>query len=57
MDRLKRLLIEMGPYSLDVTVADDADLDSTFDATCNDTGERLRINGWLIEDAEEVVDG
>lgn len=50
---MKRLLIDMGPYSLDVTVADEADTEGAFDATCNDTGERLRIKGWLIDNVEE----
>ncbi|KQX19348.1 MULTISPECIES: hypothetical protein [unclassified Sphingomonas] len=44
--------IEMGPYTLDVTFSADADLDGTFEAVCNDTGEILRINGWLIEDID-----
>lgn len=50
---MKRLLVEMGPYSLDLAVADDADTDGTFEATCNDTGEKLTVHGWLIENIEE----
>lgn len=50
----KRLLLNLGPYSLDVTVAADADLDGQFEATCNDTGDRLLINGWMIDDIEQV---
>lgn len=49
-----RYFIEMGFYSLDVTVSPDADLDGTFTARCNDTGETLRINGWLIDSIEEA---
>jgi hypothetical protein len=45
-----------GLYSLDVTFSADADLDGTFEATCNDTGEILRINGWLI-DSIDYTDG
>tara|TARA_R100001129_G_scaffold175946_1_gene149453 strand:+ start:426 stop:599 length:174 start_codon:yes stop_codon:yes gene_type:complete len=33
--------------SLEVSVAPDADLDGSFTATCNFTGEALTINGWL----------
>ncbi len=51
---MQRLLIDLGPYSLDVTAPADVDLDSRFAATCNDTGERLLINGWLIESIETV---
>jgi len=38
-----------GPYDLTVWVQPGADLDSTFEAICDDTGERLSINGWLFE--------
>jgi hypothetical protein len=51
---MKRLFLVMGPYDLDVTVADDVDLDGRFAAVCNDTGEKLLVNGWLIEDSEEL---
>lgn len=51
-----RLLIEIGFHILDVTVAGDVDLDDRFPARCNDTGERLWINGWLIEGSEVVLD-
>ena len=47
------LLIDIGGCELDVTVdgtIDDVDLDGTFIALCNDTGERLRVNGWLADD-------
>lgn len=49
-----RLLIETDFHVLDVTVADDVDLDARFAARCNDTGERLWINGWMIENSEVV---
>lgn len=51
---MKRLLIDLGPYSLDVTAADDVDLGERFAATDNDTGEKLWINGWLIDSSEEL---
>jgi hypothetical protein len=41
-----------GISDLDVTVAADADLDGEFTAICNDTGERLLVRGWLIEEME-----
>lgn len=51
---MKQLYIELGPNSLRVEVADDVDLDDRFAATCLDTGERLAINGWLIDSVEEA---
>jgi hypothetical protein len=54
---MTRLLVEMGPYSLDLSVDDETDLDGTFDAVDNDTGERLRVNGWLIDSTEEAPIG
>lgn len=51
---MKRVIINSGMYTLDLTVADDVDFDDRFKATCNDTGETLFVNGWLIEDVEEV---
>lgn len=38
---------------LSVWIKPDADLDSTFTAICDDTGETLRVNGWLFVDAGE----
>jgi hypothetical protein len=35
-------------YDLELAYAPNADLDATFDATCLDTGELLRVNGWLF---------
>jgi len=45
-------IIDSGCYTLDVTVAADADLDGRFAAVCNDTGETIYINGWMIESIE-----
>lgn len=53
---MPRYLIEMRERSLDVTVAEDADLDDRFVATCNDTGERIRVSGWLMDSCELVED-
>lgn len=52
---MTRAIIDMGGYTLDVTYNDDADLDDRFAATCNDTGEKLAINGWLIDNVEVVL--
>jgi hypothetical protein len=50
---MMHLLVDIGGTELDVTVQgtiDDVDLDGTFAATCNETGERLAINGWLADE-------
>lgn len=50
---MMHLLVDIGGTELDVNVVgniDTVDLDGTFIGTCNDTGERLRINGWLADD-------
>lgn len=52
---MKRLLVEMGFYSLEVDVADDVDLDDRFPAVCAESGDRLFINGWMIENVEELA--
>ena len=30
-------------------IADGTDLDSRFQITCEDTGERLWVNGWMVD--------
>jgi len=37
-----------GAVDLELWVSPDADLDGTFPAICRDTGELLRVNGWLF---------
>ena len=45
--------IEIGGSALEVrTLADD--LSQAFTATCLETGEILRINGWLIDSIELI---
>ena len=51
---MQRMMIERGCDSLDVMVADDVDFDSRFSATCSETGQRLWINGWMIESMERI---
>lgn len=41
--------ISNGTYDLTLWVRPDFDIDSQFDAICDDTGERLTINGWFFE--------
>lgn len=43
-----------GINDLDVLVHPGTDLDGSFDAICVDTGEPLRVHGWMIEDIERV---
>ncbi len=49
-----RYIIDIGGYTLDVTVNTDADLDGRFAAICNETGDLLYINGWLIDSIDHV---
>lgn len=44
-------LIDLTSSAVDLTVwvKADADLDDAFEAICDDTGERLRVNGWMFE--------
>ena len=49
-----RYFMTDGTTDLDVMVSENADLDGTFTAICNDTGETLRVNGWLIADLERI---
>lgn len=50
---MMHLIIDIGGTELDVNVigdTDTVDLDGTFIGTCNETGERLAINGWLADE-------
>lgn len=44
----RHIQLESDMYDFEVEVDDDVDLDGTFDALCVETGERLRINGWMF---------
>ncbi|GEM_PF-1881526 len=44
--------ITNGEHDLTVWVRPDFDIDGQFDAICDDTGERLTINGWFFEIVE-----
>lgn len=52
----KRVELESTFHYLVVWVRPDTDLESSFDAICDDTGETLRINGWLFEEVEAAPD-
>jgi len=52
---MKRYLISSGMYDLEVEVAEDTDFDTRFEAWDAETGERIFINGWMIESIEELV--
>jgi hypothetical protein len=52
---MTRYYMSDGMNDLDVLVDDDADLDGEFTATCLDTGETLRVRGWMIADIEELA--
>lgn len=41
-----------GAVDLTVWVRAGTDLDDAFEAICDDTGERLRVNGWMFEVVE-----
>jgi hypothetical protein len=53
---MRRIAIDLGPYSLEVEVADDVDLDGRFAARDLDEGDVIYINGWLIDNVEEIDD-
>ena len=44
-----------GPYDLHISHAPDADLDGTFTCFDHDEQEMIQVNGWLMEEYEEVV--
>jgi hypothetical protein len=51
----KRFIIDIGGYTLDiVTDVTQEEMDDRFIGICQDTGETLAINGWLIDDIEEI---
>ena len=48
-----RYYIEIGCHCLEVETAAD-DLGQEFTAKCLDTGDTLKINGWLIDHVEII---
>ena len=53
---MTRYYVSNGMYDLDVLVADDADLDGTFEAIDIESGDVLRIDGWQADVIEPVSD-
>ena len=53
---MKHLILDMGPYTLEVDVEDDVELDEAFMALDVNTGEYLCVYGWLIESVDEIDD-
>jgi hypothetical protein len=51
---MKKYLASCSQYDLVIQVDFNANLDSTFEAVCLDTGDILSINGWLFT-FEEVA--
>lgn len=52
---MTRYFMSEGANELDVFVEDDTDLNGAFDAICAETGERLRVRGWMISQIEEIL--
>ena len=49
---MTRAIIDLGPYTLDVLIPIGTDLNDAFDAIDAESGESVRINGWLIDNIE-----
>ena len=45
----------IGFYDLHFSVAPETDLNDTFTAFCHDEQELLKINGWNLENIEEIL--
>lgn len=45
-----RIYCTDGATDFEGTVADDADLDSTFTLISDDDGQSYRINGWMVSE-------
>lgn len=52
---MKQIFVEFDSgASLELEVDDAAELDEEFEGRCLDTGETLRVKGWLISTVEEL---
>lgn len=49
---MTRAIIDFGCETLDVLIPTGTDLDDAFDAIDAETGEPIRINGWMIDAIE-----
>lgn len=43
-----RVILTSNSCTLDVLICRGTDLNSTFKALCNDTGDVLTVNGWMF---------
>lgn len=53
----RRIELDGGPYTLDLLVHPQADLDGTFEAYDLDEGDFITVNGWLFVVTNEQVEG
>lgn len=51
---MTRYLMSDGVTDLDVLVPDHTDLDGEFEAFDRESGERIRVRGWMIDSVEEL---
>ena len=47
-DNLCEVIADSVACTLHLMVDPNQDLDGTFEATCLDTGQTLKVNGWLF---------
>lgn len=46
---MQRAIIDYGSETLDVLIPAGTDLDDAFDAIDAESGEMIRINGWMLD--------
>ena len=49
-----KYIISMGEYELCVGVQSGIDMDGTFSAYCYEEKENILINGWLIDQIQQI---
>lgn len=53
---MRRFTVSSGADDFDVFVPNDVDLDDEFTAICAETGETLRIRGWMCDIEEHTLE-
>jgi len=48
-------MISMSGYELYVSVKPDIDMDGTFLAYCHEEKENILINGWMIDQIQQIT--
>ncbi len=48
--------VEIGNQTLHLSIENDVDTNDEFFAFCHDKIEMIRVNGWLIDSIEPIVD-